>query len=211
MAQNSFLKWTITMLNNPKGHPLWFSDGESVVGYPRGAVNLSSRLIVGGQGFLDITVHSGRQNWIALNGEEWQVMTESAISLGLSLTIPGNSGCFTVVMKGPGLQTKTIRGSIKPFPSVSYEDICYFRSMISERYVPYPKHPSDPPGKDDSQICALGKRLFSWSIYSYELAMVVYDWTTPSFVRMVLPMVFRYTDIPQNPFPLDEDSIALMI
>ncbi|KAF7965013.1 hypothetical protein HWV62_1056 [Athelia sp. TMB] len=211
MAQNPFLKWTITRLNNPKGHPLWFSDGESVTDCPRGAVNLSSRLIVGGQGFLDITVYSGGQHWIALNGEECQVIAASAIELNLSLTLPGNSRCFIVVMKGPGLQAKTIRGSIKPFPPISYEDICYFRSMISERYVPYPKHPSDPPGKDDSQIRTLGKQLFPWSIYSYELAMIVYDWTTPSFVRMVLPMVFQYTDLPQNPFPLDEDSIALMI
>ena len=41
--------------------------------------------------------------------------------------------------------------------------------------------------------------------------MSVYDWTTASFARVVFMKVFQYTDIKENPFPIDKPSITNMI
>ncbi|KAI4162393.1 MAG: hypothetical protein LQ342_003959 [Letrouitia transgressa] len=79
--------------------------------------------------------------------------------------------------------------------------------MIKAKYVPYQALP-DVPGKTPDEIQAIGQRLFPFTPYNFELAMSVYDWTTPSFVRLVYLKIFQYTSVKHTPFPLDLRSIA---
>ena len=111
---------------------------------------------------------------------------------------PGNTG------QGP------FSGSFKPFPYVSDEDIELLSRMMGKGHVPYPDTPG-APGKTGEEITELGKQLFPFSSDSLALAMVVYDWTTASFARMVFMKIFEYTSIPSQPFPLDKPSIAKAI
>ncbi|KAG8737526.1 hypothetical protein FRC11_001971, partial [Ceratobasidium sp. 423] len=41
--------------------------------------------------------------------------------------------------------------------------------------------------------------------------MAIYDWTTASFLRMVLMKMFEYTAVPGNLVPIDKDSVASAI
>lgn len=93
---------------------------------------------------------------------------------------------------------------------MSNNDVDILKSMIKAKYVPYQTLP-DVPGKTVDEIKALGQRLFPFTPYSFELALSVYDWTTPSFVRLVYMKIFQYTSIKRTPFPLDLDSIAQKI
>lgn len=90
-------------------------------------------------------------------------------------------------------------------------DVAFIDSMIAQKYIPYPDVP-DVPGKSEDEIRALGQRLFPFSPYSFQLAMVTYDWTTASFARMVLFKLFQYTSHPHvskhRPAPLDQHGIA---
>ncbi|KAF8220242.1 hypothetical protein L208DRAFT_1084607, partial [Tricholoma matsutake] len=82
--------------------------------------------------------------------------------------------------------------------------------MIASKYMPYQNIP-DAPGKPVEEIKALGQHFFPFSPHSFQLAMVVYDWTTVSFVRIVFMKIFEYTSIPPTPYPLDSPSIATVI
>ena len=231
--------WIISKVVNESGLELWFDDGKSVVGVLRGGPNVSCRLIAQTQGFLDITmVVLG--NWdtaiVDFNGVTVVVDRVPAVSgdgqtpqdlrqtvLPFTLSFSGD-GSFTAVLDEsspaagdyPLQESFSVRhfasvfGSFKPFPDVSEDDVTVLREMISQKYVPYQNIP-DAQGKPDEEIRELGARFFPWSPYSYELAMSVYDWTTASFMRMVLMKVFQYTSIDETPFPLDSASIALMI
>ena len=118
---------------------------------------------------------------------------------------------LTYRIKGPPLSEKSVNGVLKPLPQVSGTDVAFIDSMIAEKYIPYPDVP-DVPGKSEDEIRALGQRLFPFSPYSFQLAMVAYDWTTASFARMVLFKLFQYTSCAgatkQCPAPLDQYGIA---
>jgi hypothetical protein len=107
-------------------------------------------------------------------------------------------------------------GKLKALPDISIEDIEFLDDMIEAQYVPYQNIP-ESPGKSFDEIRALGRRFFPFTPFSFQLAMCIYDWTTPSFTRMVLFKIFEYTDIssaqlpPFFPLPLDRDSIAEQI
>ena len=98
-------------------------------------------------------------------------------------------------------------GRLKPLPDVSAEDAAFIDTMIIEKYMPYQNIP-DAPGKTVEEIKALGRRLFPFCPFGFQLAMCIYDWTTASFSRMVFLKIFQYTGIAQNPFPIDQTSIA---
>lgn len=104
----------------------------------------------------------------------------------------------------------SVSGTLKPLPRVSADDANFISTMIMEDYVPYPDI-YDSPGLTVEEIKALGRKLFPFSPYSFQLAMCVYDWTTASFTRMVFMKIFEYTGLPPEPFPVDLKSIACEI
>ncbi|USV98553.1 hypothetical protein KUA23_15815 [Pseudomonas pergaminensis] len=198
--------WQFQSINNPSGAALWFSDGEplSVI---RGGKGVSSRLIVEGQGFLDVTdFQNGFPNgpvmdFVNLNGQVVDYTPSPSVDLTLSL--PGN-GVFSVTQASKGI---TLSGQLKPLPDIAAADVAYFNQLIADNYVPYQNIP-DAPGKTTAQITALGLQLFPFTPYSFQLAMAVYDWTTASFTRLVLMKIFEYTSVGTAPYPLDQASIA---
>ncbi|PIL34298.1 hypothetical protein GSI_03073 [Ganoderma sinense ZZ0214-1] len=210
-------RWVITQVDNPTGLDVWCSDSESVENVERGGSNISYRLIVQTQGFLDITGID--PNTLGLDmpiiifdfNNDRMARQAADEAFTVTLSIPGD-GTFTVVIIAPSGDGSSIilSGKFKPFPSVIAEDAAYIHDKIDQKHVPYPDVP-DAPGKTDEEIRKLGQRLFPWSPHSYELAMCVYDWTTASFARMVFMKVFQYTAMAETPLPLDLPSIALMI
>jgi hypothetical protein len=103
-----------------------------------------------------------------------------------------------------------VSGRLKPLPEVYAEDANFINGMIAQNYVPYQNIP-DAPGQTVEEIRMLGRRLFPYSPFSFQLAMCVYDWTTASFTRMVLLKIFQYTGITPPPFPIDNTSITEQI
>jgi hypothetical protein len=201
--------WQFQSIENPSGAALWFSDGEPLE-VPRGGKGVSSRLIVEGQGFLDVTdFQNGFPNgpvmdMVNLNGQVFNYTPNPSVDLTLSL--PGN-GTFSATQVSKGI---TLSGQLKPLPVISAADVNDFNQMIEDNYVPYQNIP-DAPGKTTAQIAALGLQLFPFTPYSFQLAMAVYDWTTASFTRVVLMKIFEYTSIGSAPYPLDQASIAAAI
>ncbi len=201
--------WQFQSIENPSGAALWFSDGEPLE-VPRGGKGVSSRLIVEGQGFLDVTdFQNGFPNgpvmdMVNLNGQVFNYTPNPSVDLTLSL--PGN-GTFSATQASKGI---TLSGQLKPLPVISAADVNDFNQMIEDNYVPYQNIP-DAPGKTTAQIAALGLQLFPFTPYSFQLAMAVYDWTTASFTRVVLMKIFEYTSIGSAPYPLDQASIAAAI
>lgn len=101
-------------------------------------------------------------------------------------------------------------GILKPLPEVSAEDAAFIDDMIAQKYVPYQNIP-EGPGKTEGEIKTLGKMLFPFSPFSFQLAMCVYDWTTASFARLVFLKIFEYTKYTgkgQPPVPIDQHSVA---
>ncbi|KAL9045470.1 MAG: hypothetical protein Q9214_001487 [Letrouitia sp. 1 TL-2023] len=208
---------------------LWFSDGEPI-NSTRGISNTSSRLIVDTQGFLDLTdLNSLKFTALDANGLLLLVhgppfntpSSQSSYLAELFLTIVEDGGFQLSVTQpmaakqdiidanwtGPAT---TVTGKLKPFPDVSNTDADILKSVIKAKYVPYQALP-DVPGKTADEIKALGQRLFPFTPHNFELAMSVYDWTTPSFVRLVYLKIFQYTSIKLIPSPLDLRSIAQRI
>lgn len=105
-------------------------------------------------------------------------------------------------------------GHLKPLPDISAQDAAFIRNMIHQEFVPYQNIP-DAPAKTVEEIKALGRQFFPFTPYSFELAMSIYDWTTPSFARMVLFKIFQYTHLDSGvaslPHPLDHESLAKQI
>lgn len=201
--------WQFQSINNPQGLALWFSDGLPLETM-RGGKGVSCRLIVAGQGFLDVTDFQNGfptgpvMDFVDCNGATLDYTP--APSVALALTLPGD-GSFSVARAGAG---SALSGRLKPLPAVAAEDAAYLDRMIAEKYVPYQNIP-DAPGKTTAQIEALGQQLFPFSPYSFQLAMAVYDWTTASFTRLVLMKIFEYSAMGEPPYPLDQPSIAAAI
>lgn len=198
--------WTLQSVDNPTSAPLWFSDGEPI-NATRGGSGTSSRLIVGGQGFIDFTDFQNGfptgpvMDFVNLNDATLDYTPNPEIAIGL--TLPGN-GTFTATNLANDV---VVSGTIKPFPVIDPDDVAFVDLMIAEKYIPYQDIP-DAPGKTVQQIQALGLQYFPYTASSFQLAMCLYDWTTASFTRMVLMKIFQYTDIGTAPYPLDLDSIA---
>ncbi|PKK46320.1 hypothetical protein CI102_9796 [Trichoderma harzianum] len=213
---------------------LWFSDGNPIAAQ-RGGHGVSSRLIVDGQGFLDVTEMrsldsmildaNGATLWLKRHeryGSRFACpsLQNSLYPLKLSLRIDdgGNFNLSTVDI--PSIITacysisKQVSGRLKPLPEISVEDATFINKMIEQKFIPYQNIP-DAPKKPIQEIRALGRRYFPFTPYSFELAMTLYDWTTASFARMVLFKIFQYTGIDSGiaalPHPLDRESLAVNI
>ena len=76
------------------------------------------------------------------------------------------------------------------------------------KLVPYQNIP-DAPGKTDAEIERLGQLFFPFTEHNKQLAFSVYDWTSASFMRIVMFRFFVYTGIEGD--PLDLDTIANVI
>ncbi|OTA04156.1 hypothetical protein A9Z42_0046930 [Trichoderma parareesei] len=210
---------------------LWFSDGNSIETI-RGGRGISSRLIVDGQGFLDVTeVHTpgamaldanGATLWLKRHGRsgdtpECPSLGSSSFPLSLSLGAD-NDGTFDLdfaQLPGPCYSaSKQASGRLKPLPAISVEDAAVVSNMIDERLIPY-QNITDAPSRPIEEIKVMGRQLFPFTPHYFELAMCLYDWTTASFARMVLFKIFQYTGISSGvasrPHPLDGESIALSI
>lgn len=201
--------WQIQQVDNPTQASIWFSDGLPVDAL-RGGSGSSSRLIVAGQGFLDITdfqngfPYGPVMDLVDFNGQTFDYTPNPRINF--YLTLPGDGTFRAQPMAGGTVRS----GRLKPLPTVDPADVAFYDRMIAEKYVPYQNIP-DAPGKSVAEITALGDQLFPFTPNSFELAMSIYDWTTASFTRMVLLRIFAYTAIDRSPTPLDLDSIASAI
>ena len=208
--------WKFSLIHNILGLQLWFSDTEPLDSI-RGGNGVSSRLIVDTQGFIDFTeLHLPLATILDMNGALVHASIPSTVDLddsshpwvNITLTIPGD-GTFvaSAFSDSTSINPASVTGNVKPLPSISASDVAFFDDMMAKNFVHYPKIP-DTPGKSIEEIKTLGAQLFPFSPYSFQLAMSVYEWTTASFVRLVLMKIFEYTEIPQMPPPLDLPSIA---
>jgi hypothetical protein len=166
----------------------------------RGGVGNSFRMIVSGKGFLDITdmghQPAGPHYWqLIINGAIYWYDGDGTISLTIN-----NDGSFSA--EGDG---NHIRGNLLPLPGVSEEDSVLLDQMMAEKIVPYQNIPDDP-GKTTEELEKLGKQFFPYTPYNFQLAMSVYDWTTPDFARFDFFRIFIYTGV--EGCPLDKPSIA---
>ena len=196
--------WQIIELNNRTGQAVSFSDGQPV-GAERGGNGSSYRMVVNGFGFLDFTEilyplsqHFGLGSLDANGARLAYVATVAQ----LALTLRPNGTFLVSLAGGP-----PVAGTLKPLPQVSSSDAQTLDQMMALKIVPYQNIP-DAPGKSTEEIAQLGRQLFPFSPYSFQLAMSIYDWTTADFARMVFYKIFAYTGIPQSPTPLDLPSIA---
>ena len=201
-VNTTYIGWALKIID--KVGDLWFSDGRDVSAV-HGGSGLSSRLIVGGQGFLDITnLISPNTITIDFNGlNVYGSATEHVLIVQLSLR-PG--GKFTA-----RLGKYAAVGSLKPLLIIIEDDIAFINNKINDKYVPFQNIPN-APGKTNAEIRKLGKQFFPFTPYSYELALCMYDWTTASFIYMVLFKVFEYASMqPLLTFPINKFEIANMI
>lgn len=213
---------------------LWFSDGNPIAAQ-RGGHGVSSRLIVDGQGFLDVTeIRSLDSMVLDANGASlWLKRHEryssrfacpslqnSPYPLSLSLRIDDDGNFNLSIVNIPSIMTacysisKQASGRLKPLPEISAEDAAFISKTIEQKFIPY-QNITDGPTRPIQEIRALGRQYFPFTPYYFELAMTLYDWTTPSFARMVLFKIFQYTGIDSGvaalPHPLDRESLAINI
>ncbi|KAL7929965.1 hypothetical protein V8C35DRAFT_283923 [Trichoderma chlorosporum] len=213
---------------------LWFSDG-NLIEASRGGHGVSARLIVDGQGFLDFTeVRSPESVALDANGETmWmkkhgRLSSHSACSslqsdsypLSLSLRVDDDGNFNLSLVDIPNTMTacynisNQVSGRLKPLPIVSAKDADFIRKMVGQKVIPY-QNITHPPKRPLQEIAALGRQFFPFTPYHFELAMCLYDWTTPSFARMLLFKIFQYTGIDSGiaalPHPLDRESLATNI
>jgi hypothetical protein len=179
--------------------PVNMSDGLPMDARRGGAGN-SFRMIVSGKGFLDIT-DMGHQ---PAGPHYWQLILNGAIYWydgdgNISLTIDNDRG-FSA--EGDG---NHIQGELLPLPDVSEEDADLLDQMMAEKIVPYQNIPDDP-GKTKQELETLAERFFPYTPYHFQLAMSVYDWTTPDFARFDFFRIFVYTGVDGS--PLDKSGIA---
>lgn len=185
--------WQLVDIDNKAAAKLWFSDGRNISA-TRGGRSVSSRLIVENQGFIDFTnlyTAPDDTGLVDLNGKAVCYSGEQPVQIALDL--PGDSSfSFSLNAFAP------ISGRLKPLPKVSAADAEYLDQMIKESYVPYPREPGSP-SKTQDEIRALGLQFFPFSPHSFQLSMAVYDWTTPSFARMMILKMFEYTSMQVSP------------
>ena len=159
------------------------------------------RLIIVEQGFLDLTEINISQAYLSdANGGMLKLESDLA---ELALTIVEHGEFILCLIE---TDTSVLR-FLKLLPSIAMEDAVYIGSMIAQSYVPYQNN-TESPGKSVEEIQTVGRMLFPFSQFSFQLAMYLYDWTTPSFVRLIYLKIFQYTGIPQDLYPVDKFSIA---
>jgi hypothetical protein len=191
--------WAIQSVINPNGQPVSMSDGQPISAV-RGPGGASFRMIATSLGFLDFTDTAHQANgphwWqIVINEQIYWYDGEGALTVTLNA-----DNTFQVTGDG-----NDISGQLLPLPLVSAADAALLDQMIELKIVPYQNIPDDP-GKTDAEIEALGLQHFPFTPYSYQLAMSIYDWTTPDFARFVFFKVFAYSNVQGQ--PLDLTSIA---
>ena len=196
--------WTIVeVINNTSPQQqILLSGGGVIVGVRRGPEGSSYRIIVVNKGFLDLVdTGRGRDGWeININGSLYWYEGEGSVTLTFN-----NDGTFVATGNG-----NNITGNLHHLLTISKSDATLLQEMMEKKLVPYQNIP-DAPGKTDEEITEAGKLYFPFagSTDSRILSYSVYDWTSPSFLRMVLFKVFRYTGIEGK--PLDQPTIANLI
>ncbi|OJJ05866.1 hypothetical protein ASPVEDRAFT_138338 [Aspergillus versicolor CBS 583.65] len=200
--------WAISSTHS--AFTIWCSDGRPV-DEARGSSGESSRIIVDQKGFLDITqlILAGIDaNGVKLYHNVSDGQEESPLALYLVIN---PDATFTLGVESSIGDMDTVKGTLKPLPQISATDVAYLDSMIATNLIPYAENP-DYPGKSHDEIRELGKRLFPFTPHSFQLAMAVYDWTTPSFARMVFWDMFRYSGlVVEGVTPIDYTSLARAI
>lgn len=114
--------------------------------------------------------------------------------VSLCLGISADSTFTLHVESNVGEHSNSVNGTLKPLPQITAADVAYLDSMIASNIIPYAES-KEYPGKSHDEIRVLGERLFPFTPHSFQLAMVIYDWTTPSFARMVFWDMFRYSGL----------------
>ncbi len=190
----------ITNLTSPEQR-VFVSGGEALFNVVRGPEGSSYRIIVENRGFLDL-VDTGRGagGWgISLNGCLFCYEGSGEVHLTIN-----NDRTF----QATGNKGLVLTGKLKPLPAVSRRDTFLLQEMMELKLVPYQNIP-DSPGKSPEALEMLSKLYFPFTEHKKELTYSVYDWTSPSFMRMVLFKFFSFTDIVDA--PLSQSAIANVI
>ena len=180
---------------------IYISGGGAIVGIQRGPIGSSYRIIVVNKGFLDLvdTGWGTSKYEIDINGSRFGYLGKGRVTL----TFYDDA---TFLATG---HRNNITGNLHPLPPISQSDIALFQEMMEKKLVPYQNIP-DAPGKTDEEITEAGQLYFPFTHYSRILSYSVYDWTSPSFFRMVLFKVFRYTGMTPDR-SLDQPTITNII
>lgn len=176
------------------------SGGGQILDVIRGPEGSSYRIIVTNKGFLDLVDigHGKGAYQININGCLFNYQGEGKVHLTFN-----NDGAFQVTGG-----TNNLTGYLKPMPTIALSDTYIFHDMMNLKLVPYQNIP-DAPGKPPQKIEELGRQFFPFTQYSTLLSYSVYDWTTESYLRMLLFKFFAYSSLVDK--PLDQATIADII
>ena len=192
----------IINLTSPQQQVLQSGGGE-VLNEVRGPEGASYRIVITEKGFLDLVDvgKSSSSSWgIYMNGSIFNYESEGRVTLTFL-----EDGSFQAADSNSG---GIITGQLKPLPTIAFRDALALQEMMDLKLVPYQNIP-DAPGKTDAEIEHLGQLFFPFTEHKKQLAFSVYDWTTASFMRIVMFRFFVYTGIEGG--PLDLATIANVI
>lgn len=166
----------------------------------RGPEGTSFRLMINALGYIEIKdighQPGGEHYWaLELNGERYWYDGEG----GLEITVEGD-GSFQATGQG-----NHVVGKLVPIPAVTPQVLALFNQMMEINIVPYQNPPSGTT-KSVEELKALGEKYYPGDPNSFNFAMCLYDWTSPSFIRMDAFNQFAYTGLAG--LPLDLDSMA---
>ena len=178
-----------------------FSDGLDLLTL-RGGQGICFRLLVHNHGYLDI-IDTGQQP-----GGPF----ESQLIISDQLYWYSGTGSFSISVNPNGSfelsgDNNLVFGRLIPFPEIQEKDVKNLTWMMQHNYVPYHSHTSSTDILE-SELREKGRQFFPFSPYSFQLAMAVYDWTTPNFMRMEYLRAFQYSTAPKK---LDTKSLSRYI
>lgn len=191
--------WSISSIkvNSNSKVSCYICDGEPLSAI-RGKKNANSRLMIDGLGYIDIDAvnqQTEKQQVIELNGQRYTYTDRANIQLAIN-----EDGSFLATGQG-----NNVSGKIKRTAEVTPEVLKLFKEMIDKKIVPYQNPPSGEP-KSIEELTMLGKQHYPEDPNSFYYAMCLYDWTSPSFIRMDSFNQFAYCKIQGQ--PLDLNSMA---
>ncbi|GLO61970.1 hypothetical protein MACH09_24780 [Vibrio sp. MACH09] len=161
------------------------------------------RLMINGLGYIDIEDISSQPDAMGelvlkLNGLSYRYHEQANIQFEIEL-----DGTF--IATG---QDNHVSGKLHAIPAVTPEVLALFDEMMEHKIVPYQNPPSGTT-KSIEQLQQLAEQYYPGDANGFNYAMCLYDWTSPSFIRMDAFNQFAYSGIAD--LPLDLDSMAKTI
>lgn len=162
-------------------------DGQPILGVRRGPEGGHYRIVIGLSGYFDLidTGHQagGPHYWtLDIQGQTFWYDGDGQVELtvlaGGQLQVQGGGNDFTVALS-----------AVPPLTPLVLQE---FESMLTSLLLPYQNPPTGTP-KSKAEIQTLANRWFPGNPNGFAMAMVLYDWTSADFLRMVLMHQLQYT------------------